>query len=165
VPEFAFTDTAKGLQQSVVRLGPSLKLQDWVTVGLNGYVSETGLKQDVKAEVQPDLKTKLGMFSINDRNRLGYRALDAAAGDRIQYSNELRVNLEPDGCPFVPFVSEELFVGNGHGVTQNRAIGGVGYKFTEHSKVDVGYLLRSHNDNTSTWNQDHFLFVALASHF
>lgn len=165
-PEFVFTNSADGLRQVVTRVGPSLKLADWVTVGANGFVAETSGRQDVRAEVQPDLKFKLGDFHFNDRNRLSYRALDSAAGDRVQYANELRVNIEDDKCPVVPFLSEEVFVGSGYGgVTQNRATGGVGYKFTEQSKVDVGYMLRSHNDNTPTWNQDHFLFLALASKF
>lgn len=165
-PEFVFTDEAPnaGLRQVVTRLGPNLAVTPWLTVGVNGYVSQNMGKQDVRPEFQPDLSFKFGNVAVNDRNRLSYKALDSGAGDRVQYANELKVSWDST-CSLYPFLSEEAFIGSGYGFTQNKATVGMGYKFNTSNRFEVGYMMRSHNDNSDTWKQDHFLFVSTAASF
>ena len=161
-PEFSGTRDSNGFRQAVLRGGLSLKLTSWLTLGANGVVLDTFGTQDVRAEVQPDLHVSFGALQVDDRNRVAYRALDKADGNRWRYDNELKLSLDSKDCHFVPFVSDEIFVNTDQrGLDQNRATVGVGYKFTDNSRVDLGYMVRSVEDTTNTWHQTHFVLVGL----
>src|SRR5258706_2329037 len=68
-PEFAFTDDAGGLKQTVFRAGPNLRVNKWFNLTLNGVSNSTGAKQDLRPEVQPEFTIKEGILKVNDRNR------------------------------------------------------------------------------------------------
>ena len=144
VPELAFTDDAGGLKQTVFRAGPSVKLTDWFFLGANGVSSTTGVKQDMRAEIQPDFSFKLGNFALKDRNRLGYRMLDAAKTDRWQYANEYKAIYNFAKTDFSGFASHELFFDfQTEKLTQHRLTGGVGYKLNSDWTMETGYLYRT----------------------
>lgn len=159
-PEFIFAEKSGGLRQWNVRVGPSYRLVPWLTLGVNSFVSQT-TSQDIKVEPQVELTPRRGDLVLNDRNRLGYRPLNSASDERWQYANELKLSWDNKECPWVPFVSDELFISSKSAINQNRVIGGVGYKWNS-NRLDVGYMLRSEDGKTG-WGQSHFLYVSLNS--
>lgn len=161
VPELFFTDNSRGLQQMTARFGPTYAPNTWLTLGFNGYVAQTW-NQDVRLEFQPEVGGRLNDYlTVNDRNRLSVRVMDSAVGNRWNYANELRLNLD-HGCDWSPFVSDEVFVGlsNSDGISQNRLVLGMNYKLNANNNVDFGYMLRS-NNNTTSWSQDHMLVLSV----
>lgn len=161
-PEFIFTNNADGFRQAYGRVGPSFRVVPWFTLGVNAFGSLQRSGQDVGAEVQPEFNGRVcSLLTVNDRNRLMFRPLDNATGDRWRYANELKLNLDVKGESFVPFVADELFVTSGNGVNQNRAMAGVGYRWNT-NRVDLAYMLRSDAAN-SVWGQSHFVYLSLFS--
>jgi hypothetical protein len=161
-PEFVFSNNADGFRQAYVRIGPSFRLVEGVTLGVSSFTSLQRAGQDVGVEVQPEFSFRLTNFlTFNDRNRLMYRPLTTVTTDNWKYANELKLNYDVKNNSFVPFVSDELFIASDTGINQNRLIAGCGYRWNT-NRVDVGYMLRT-EETKSVWANSHFLYVSLFS--
>ena len=161
-PEFVFTDDAGGLRNTILRGGPNAKFNQWFELTLNGVSSTTGTKQDVRPEVQPELTAKIGKVTLKDRNRLSYRALNNAAGDRWQYANEAKVILNlPHDCSL--WTSYEGFVDLSQGkMIRHHVMAGPGFDLNSKWHTDVGYLFRPTLVSDS-WVNEHFLFLSISN--
>jgi opacity protein-like surface antigen len=160
-PELWFSTSTDGLRFSELRAGPSWRAAKWFTFGLNGFAGRTfNGKEDARAEMQPDFTVRPGSFVFNDRNRIGYRFVDAAAGDRWRYANEVKASYDDPECPWVPFLSDEIQIGSKAGLSENRASAGVGYKWSEGVRTDAGYMLR-HVHGTG-WDREHVTILGVS---
>lgn len=160
-PEFAFTDDAGGLKQTAVRVGPTFKFNKWFDLTVNGVSADTGIKHDVRPEVQPEFTVKVGDFVLKDRNRLSYRALDNAAGDRWQYTNEPKIVYNIPSTEFSTFASYEGFLDfQTEKLNQHRLTMGAGYNLDKNWHADLGYMYRT-TLAAPSWVKDNFLFIAI----
>lgn len=166
VPEFAFTDDAGGLKQTVLRAGPSLKTTKWLTLTLNGVSSTTNAKQDLRPEAQAELYVKfpeLSNLRLADRNRGSFRALDTAIHDRWQYANEYKIAVDLGSAPFNAFFSHELFLDfQTERLTQHRLTGGFGHYLSNDWAMEAGYLYRTSHGGPE-WVKDHMLFLSFSN--
>lgn len=162
-PEFAFTDDAGGLKQTVFRAGPNLKANKWFNLTLNGVSSTVGTKQDLRPEIQPEFTVREGLLKVNDRNRLSYRALDNAKDDRWQYANELKATVDLPSTQYNVFGSHEWFLDfQKEKMTQHRLTAGVGRYLNDNWMMETGYLYRT-SLTAPEWTKDHMLFLSFSN--
>ncbi len=162
-PEFAFTDDAGGLKQTVFRAGPQLKVNKWFNFTLNGVSSTVNAKQDLRPEVQPEFTVKEGLLKVNDRNRLSYRALDNAKDDRWQYANELKAAVDLPGTQYNVFGSHEWFLDfQKEKMIQHRLTAGMGRYLNDNWLMEAGYLYRT-SLTAPEWTKDHMLFLCFSN--
>ena len=160
-----------GLAQLFLRTGPLLYVTRWMFIGLHGtvYADRLGkpagdleagdFAQEARVELEPNLFGRLGDFTFNDRNRLEYRWREHET--RYRYRNQLRVNYAPRGAVWIPLVWDELLVDlSGKGVNQNRFEIGVGRMLNAHTRVDVGFMVRSREEDDG-WKHDGILNLYL----
>ena len=88
-----FTESAGGLAQSFLRVGPLLDLTPWLFLGIHGTVyadrrPDGSFDQEWRVEVEPNLHGRLGPFTFNDRNRFEYRWRSSV--ERFRYRNQFR---------------------------------------------------------------------------
>lgn len=159
-PEFAFTNGAGGLAQTVFRAGPTSHMAKWFDLTLNGVSTTTGAKQDVRVEVQPEFTVSEGDFTFKDRNRFSYKTLDSAVGDRWQYANEFKVVYNVPQTQWNVYTAYEgyydfsLRVGN-----QHRLMVGTGLNMSPNWHMDFGYMLRTQPATKGPWVNDNFVYV------
>lgn len=160
-----------GLSQLFFRTGPLLYVSNWMFIGLHGtvYADRLGkpagdleagdFAQEARVELEPNLFWRLGDFTFNDRNRLEYRFREHET--RYRYRNQLRVNYAPRGAVWIPFVWDELLVDlSGKGVNQNRFEVGLGRMLNAHTRLDVGFMVRSRKEDDG-WKNDGVLNLYL----
>jgi len=159
-PEFVFTNDTGGLKTTILRGGPNARLTPWLELTVNGVSSTTGTKQDVRPEVQPEVAFKVGDVVLKDRNRVSYRALDNAAGDRWQYANEAKVVIQlPKNYNL--WTSYEGFVDISQGkMIRHHLMAGPGFDINDKWHTDIGYLFRP-SLISNEWVKEHFLFVSV----
>jgi hypothetical protein len=166
VPEFAFTDDAGGLKQTVFRAGPSLKTAKWLTLTLNGVSSTTNAKQDLRPELQTEFYIKfpeLSNLKLADRNRGSYKALDNAVNDRWQYANEYKAAVDLPNTKFNVFASHEFFLDFQYEkLAQHRLTGGFGHYLSDDWMMETGYLYRT-SMHAPEWVKDHMLFLSFSN--
>ncbi len=162
-PEFEFNNTVGGLARTVARGGPTATFAPWFNLTLNGVSTSVGAGQDLRAEIQPELTFRHEGFKVNDRNRVAYRALDTAAGDRWQYANELKASYTFDDAGCNVFAAYEGYVDLSNGVmNQHRLMVGPGFDWKNGWHTDFGYMFRT-MDAGPVWNNSHFLYLLLAT--
>ncbi len=163
IPEFAFTDHAGGLDQTVLRVGPNLKANSWFSLSVNGVSNSVGIRQDMRSEVQPEFAVKVSNFQFKDRNRFAVRMLDNAKDDRWQYANQLKVFYEFPKTNWNLFTAYEGALNpQAEKITQHRIEGGVGVWASADWLVETGYLYRTALA-TPAWAKDHFVYVAFSN--
>lgn len=162
-PEFAFTDDAGGLKQTVVRAGPYVNVNKWFGLTANFLSSTTNGKQDIRPEIQPEFTIKTGGLKINDRNRFSYKALNTGAGDRWQYANEIKAAVDIPSTRFNTFASWEPFYDfQKEKLIQHRLTGGFGHYINDACLFETGYLYRT-SMGAPEWVKDHMLFIQFAN--
>lgn len=154
-----------GMRQLFVRAGPLWDLHDNLLLAVHFTANPnsgpaTRLVEEYRVELEPNLRGRLGLFTYNDRNRLEYRWIDGET--RFRYRNQLRVNYQPEGATFFPFVWDEVLVDlSGLGFTQNRAVVGLAWTFQPNTRFEVGYMLRTRHAAATGWESDHVLTTTL----
>lgn len=157
-----------GLGALFLRVGPIWELHP--NLFLATHVTSYGLQpavgafeQEYRAEFEPNLRGRWGDLVLGDRNRLElrWRPAGAGAGTRWRYRNLARVNYQPAGARWIPFVWNEALIDlSGTYYSENRAAVGLGHQFDNGVRVDAAYLLRS-RFSAGAWEQDHIANLVL----
>lgn len=137
---------AGGLTQQFLRVGPLVDVTPWLFVAAHATVYADRrpgdvFDQEARLELEPNLHGRIGHFTFNDRNRLEYRW--RASQTRVRYRNQLRVNYAPTGARAIPYLWDEVLFDTKEGFNENRLMVGPGWMLNGHTRIDVGYLLRS----------------------
>lgn len=161
---------SKGIGDIVFRLGPTIDLTPWLNLSIHGVVmtdrtAKGEFLQELRGEFEPTLFTKIGDFSISDRNRLEFRS--RSTGNMLWYRNLLKVSYNPSDFVVTPFAFNEIFVDTlNPSIIQNRATAGFAFKLNKNTKLELGYMLRNRYIVSSTkWENDNVLFFNLQSDF
>jgi hypothetical protein len=155
-----------GLGQQFVRMGPIWELHPnmFLATHLTSYADQVSpgvFEQEVRAEFEPNLRARWGLFNVADRNRLEYR-FGRPSAPRWRYRNLLRVNIQPEGATLYPYVADEVLVDlSGAGFNQNRSYVGLSKVLSDSTRVDVAYLLRARATAAGPWALDHILNLVL----
>lgn len=151
-----------------MRAGPIFDVAPWLVIAVHGVVQadQTGMRgfdTEVRAELEPNLRFRVGDFAFNDRNCVEYRyrlRADETTRASVLYRNQLRVSYAPAGQWWIPFLWDELLIDSIDGVHQNRLSVGIGFMIAPKTRLDVGYMLRSRATD-GPWEHDHVALVYL----
>lgn len=161
---------SKGVGDMVFRVGPTFDITPWLNLSLHGVVmadrtSKGEFLQELRGEIEPTLFTKIGDFSISDRNRLEFRS--RSTGNMIWYRNMLKISYNPKGIWATPFAFNETFFDTlNPSIIQNRATTGLAFTINKTTKLELGYMLRNRYVTVnSKWENDNVLFFNLQSDF
>ncbi len=160
--------STNGVDNLFLRVGPIFDVAPWWFVAVHGTVQADqtagrGFDTEVRAELEPNLRFRLGDFAFNDRNRAEYRyrlRSDNTTRESIRYRNQLRIAYAPAAQWWVPFLWDELLIDSIDGVHQNRLTGGMGFVIAPKTRLDLGYMLRT-RDTKDGWGHDHVLLLYL----
>lgn len=161
---------AQGIDQLSTRVGPLWELTPYLGLGAHvaAYAEQgagRGFDQEMRLDLEPTFRLRLGAFSWTDRNRLEHRQRQVAGARREswRYRNQLRLTYAPEGAAWRPYVSEEVVVDlSGGGFNQNRANVGIGRVLSDATRLDVGYGLRSRLEDDGRWSHDHLALVSFS---
>jgi hypothetical protein len=146
------------------RIGPLWEVAPWLMIGLHTstYAMQDKpdvFEQEIRAELEPNLRWHHGPLSINDRNRFEYRWRPDSISWR--YRNQLRLTWHEPEWSWWPTVWDELNLDIGRGqLMQNRAAVGVQTELNDSTRVTLEYIFRSRPVATN-WDHDHILNVSL----
>lgn len=156
-----------GLGQLFFRVGPIWDLHPNLFLGIHHTVyanqydpaGQPGAFEVVqRPEIEPNVRWRWGDLTFNDRNRFEYAF--SSRTSFFRYRNQLRVNYQPPGAVWFPYVWDEGLFQSNQGFNQNRASLGLSYSMSPDTRLDAGYILRSRN-TTAGWDHDHILNVYL----
>lgn len=161
--ETRLAPTTNHVDEVFFRVGPIWELHEYLFLAAHGTAvindAAAGPANELRLELEPNLRGRLGQFTFNDRNRLEYRLIDDES--RFRYRNQFRLNWAPEGAKVMPFLSEEMLIDlSGLGFNQNRLIVGVGFQVRADTRLDAGYLLRSRYA-ANAWAHDHAFWAQL----
>jgi hypothetical protein len=148
-----------------LRVGPIWDVNKNLLVAVHGTVVAVQREpqvflQEYRLELEPNVYGRLGVFTYNDRNRVELRWLDGVINWR--YRNQLRVNYQPEGAVWIPFVWDEVIFDLSAGnLSQNRAEVGIGWQFMQYARLDLGFMLRTRRTTPSGWTNDQVLNIQL----
>jgi hypothetical protein len=163
--EARLSAAAQGLDALLVRAGPSHRLASWL--GVSAQVAAMASRRagehyvgELRFELDPTLRARLGPVALSDRNRL--EARHSETRDVVLYRNQLQLAWAAPGASVRPFVAEEVFVGllGRDGVDESRATVGVELPWTAHSALAIGYMLRSQR-RAEVWGHVHTALLGL----
>lgn len=161
------TRYANGLGQMFFRFGPLWELHPNLLLGLQHTVypnqfdpeGQPGVYEVVhRPELEPNLRARFGDFTLNDRNRFEYAV--SSRTSFFRYRNQLRVNYQPAGLDWFPYVWNEVFYQSNAGLNQNRASVGIAHAMSPDTRLELGYILRSRS-TPAGWENDHVANVYL----
>lgn len=163
--DFRLADRLHGLHFSFFRVGPIVDVTPWLKVPVHFVLASERASSDrflteYRAELEPTLHGRLGDFTLSDRNRFERRWRENSA-DLYRYRNLIRVNYQPVGAKFIPFVFNEFLIDlSGSGYNQNRLSGGAGYMLSDNVRFDLGLMARQRKVGTD-WVNDNVLLTYL----
>lgn len=160
---------AQGLDEQFLRVGGIYDVNRWFWLAVNGTVyvdrqlADLSYQMEARLEVEPHFTARFWRFTLDDRNRLEFRFRTNI--QRPRYRNMLRINYEPMGARWIPFVWNEWLFNLDRGFDQNRIAVGIARKLNSHVRLDLTYVVRSLLQPNNTWVHDQvfliYLFVGL----
>ena len=166
----------RGLDEQFLRIGLITDVNKWFWFAANStfYVDRNldtlAYQFETRLEIEPHFAGRIGPMTFDDRNRLEYRhrqpietpSRTLAGFDRFRYRNLLRINYEPAGAKWIPFVFNEWLFNLNVGFDQNRLAGGIARRLSSNVRLDGAYMWRAIRPNTtSPWSHDHLLLCYL----
>lgn len=144
--------------QALLRVGPIWEPHPmWsVATHLTSNIEQPspgGFVQELRAELEPSVKGRWGALQWTDRLRIERRFFLTETRWRVR--NRLHLAYQPPGWEWVPYLFEEAFVEDGL-YNQNRVSLGASQLYSAHSRISLGYLLRSKRD-AAGWDHAHAL--------
>jgi hypothetical protein len=165
-----------GLGQMFFRVGPLWELHPnlLLAVHCTFYVNQFDpagrpgtFETVIRPELEPNIRGRIGEFTLNDRNRLEYAySPTRPEGSFWRYRNQLRVNHQPVDSKrsWFPYIWDEVLFPFNAGFNQNRLSAGLAFLLGKHARLETGYILRSRATASGAWEHDHifnlYLFYA-----
>jgi len=159
--ETRFGDGDVGLLFLLFRVGPQWTIGEHFqfvasVVGSTEARDGGDFRPEMRLELEPHVLWSLGVAKFDDRHRLESRWFPSRHTWR--YRNQLNVSLDFGETPWIPFVSEEVFVDLSAGlVSESRSKVGLVWRSGSESGLNIGlsYLLRFTRDASAGWGAQH----------
>ncbi len=151
------------LDQQFLRVGLWMEPTAWLAVSTNGtlngerladgrFVAESRLEQELY------FTPVFGPIGITNRHRIEWRFRDGEDA-KLRYRTLLRVQYQPRGLRFRPFVWNEWLLDSRVGFNEDRLVIGVNFVLPNSVLLDVGYLLRQ-RIVAGAWQRDHIVLLS-----
>lgn len=155
-----------GLYQGYLRLGLMMVPTSWLWISMNGTGYADRVKDDVfdveyRLEQEIYFTPKFGPVQFMNRHRIEWRFRDDQDA-KLRYRTLLRIQYEPTGLRYRPFVWNEWLIDSRSGYHDNRLVAGIQFVLPGASVLDVGYMFHlSHL--ADGWNREHNLLVSFTA--